>query len=114
MSNILHSPNPNALESPFITPAVDRPTPDVCAMDRFTRLCMLSLHPTMCLHHPVLGRGCHIVGSNNPPRIDRSTVSAIKNAKRSRGSNGLEGENLSATVNRDEQSSRQRGLDAFP
>ena len=48
MSNILHSPNPNALESPFISPLLDRPTPDVCAMDRFTRLCMLSLHPTMC------------------------------------------------------------------
>jgi hypothetical protein len=41
----------------------------------------------VCLHHLVLGRGYHLAGSNNPPRMNRSTVSRIKNARRSRGSN---------------------------
>jgi hypothetical protein len=40
-------------------------------------------------HHPVLERGYHLAGSNNTPRMSRSTVSAIKNARISRGSNTI-------------------------
>ena len=89
ISDTLHSPSPNALEPPLESLLLDRSAPDVCAMDKFTRLCMLFLHPTTYHHHPVRGRGYHLAGSNNTRRMDRRTVRAIKIARRSRGSNTI-------------------------
>src|SRR5215216_4619624 len=60
ISDTLHSPSPNALEPPLESLLLDRSAPDVCAMDKFTRLCMLFLHPTTYHHHPVRGRGYHL------------------------------------------------------
>jgi hypothetical protein len=64
MSNILHSPNPNALESPFISPAVG-PAHDRCLRNGqvYTFVHAEFAPNDVCLHHPVLGRGYDLAGS---------------------------------------------------